>query len=221
VDVAVVATVFALVALAELPDKTMIATLVMGSRSRPALVWVGAAAAFICHVTLAVAAGRLLELLPHRALEAVVTVLFLGGAVYLLFVPEKEEEARGEAEAATAADGTRAEVSAGDGPVPTESGPDVRPPSGAPWKVIWTAFAVIGVGEFGDLTQLLTINLTAKYHRPLSVWVGAVAGLLFVSALAAVSGRALLRVLPLSIIRRGGGVVLLGFAAYSIYALTT
>src|SRR5271166_4077913 len=95
---AVIATVFVFIAIAELPDKTMIATLIMGSRSRPIFVWLGAAAAFAIHVTLAVVAGRLLELLPHRLLEAVVTALFLAGAAFLLFVPERAEERRGEHE---------------------------------------------------------------------------------------------------------------------------
>jgi putative Ca2+/H+ antiporter (TMEM165/GDT1 family) len=192
----VVATVFVLVAAAELPDKTMIATLVMGSRSRPILVWLGAAAAFLIHVALAVGAGRAIELLPHEALEIVVTALFFGGAVLLLFVPERREEARGEKEAG--------EVD----PVPTK-----------PWKVVASAFAVIIVGEFGDLTQLLTVNLVGKYHEPWAVFIWAYAGLLAASAVGAFGGRALLRVLPLEWIRRIGGLALLGFAAYGIYAL--
>src|SRR5580658_10550364 len=99
VTLSVIATVFALIAVAELPDKTMIATLVMGARGRPLLVWLGASGAFFVHVTVAVAAGRFLELLPHRTVQIVVTVIFLLGAAYLLFIPEKSEEARGAREA--------------------------------------------------------------------------------------------------------------------------
>lgn len=194
----VVLTVFALVAAAELPDKTMIATLVMGSRSRPILVWTGAAGAFLIHVGLAVGAGRAIELLPHEALQIVVTGLFFVGAVLLLAVPERREKARGEQEA--------------DGATPVST---------APWKVVGSAFGVILVGEFGDLTQLLTINLVGKYHEPWAVFVGAYAGLLAASAAGAFGGRALLRVLPLEWIRRAGGVALLGFTAYGIYALAT
>jgi putative Ca2+/H+ antiporter (TMEM165/GDT1 family) len=196
VSVGVIATVFVFIAIAEIPDKTMIATLIMGSRSRPIYVWLGATAAFAVHVTLAVVAGRLLELLPHRALEAVVTALFLAGAAFLLFVPEREEEERGEGEA------------------PTEV-------STAPLRVMGTAFGVILIGEFGDLTQLLTVNFVAKYHQPISVFIGALAALMTVSALGAFGGRALLRVLPVAIIRRIGGIVLVGFAAYNIYSLAT
>ncbi len=193
-SIGIIATVFALVAVAELPDKTMIATLVMGSRGRPGWVWLGCAGAFLVHVTLAVVAGRLLELLPHRVLEIVVTVLFFAGAVYLLAVPEKAEEDKGEKEAA-------AEQA-------------VRP-----WRTAGTAFGVILVGEFGDLTQLLTVNLTAKYHEPFSVFTGALLALWMVAAVGAFGGKALLRVIPVTIVRRIGGVVLLGFAAYNIYAL--
>jgi putative Ca2+/H+ antiporter (TMEM165/GDT1 family) len=196
VSAGVIATVFVIVAVAELPDKTMIATLVMGSRARPLFVWIGAAAAFTVHVTLAVVAGRLLTLLPHTALEIVVTVLFLGGAAYLIFVPETSETAKGRREAEPEHSGT-------------------------PWRVIGTAFGVILIGEFGDLTQLLIVNFVARTHKPVSVFVGGLAALLCVSAIGAFGGRALLRLVPLAVVRRAGGVVLLGFAAYSIYALVT
>jgi len=198
VSAGVIATVFVLVGAAELPDKTMIATLVMGSRSRPILVWVGAAAAFLFHMVLAVGAGRAIELLPHETLDIVVTGLFFVGAVLLLVVPERKERERGEEEAAEAE------------PAPTR-----------PWKIVASAFGVIIVGEFGDLTQLLTINLVGKYHQPISVFIGGYAGLLAASAIGAFGGRALLRVLPLEWIRRAGGLALLGFAAYGVYGLVT
>src|SRR5664280_859807 len=98
----IVLGVFALIFIAELPDKTMIATLIMGSRSRPLLVWIGATVAFGIHAALAVLAGRLLALLPHAWVEGVTALLFAGGAVYLLLVSEEEEEAEGEEEAEAA-----------------------------------------------------------------------------------------------------------------------
>jgi len=196
VNASVVLTVFVFVALAELPDKTMIATLIMGSRARPLFVWIGASLGFAVHVTLAVVAGHFLTLLPHRALEIIVTVIFTAGALYLLIVPERSQAERGEREA--------------EGLVPDPW-----------WKVVTTAFTVIVIGEFGDLTQLLTVNFVAKYHQPWSVFVGALAALMTVSAIGAASGRALVRVLPLGVIRRVGGIVLLGFAAYNLYSLVT
>jgi putative Ca2+/H+ antiporter (TMEM165/GDT1 family) len=192
VELSVVATVFAIIFVAELPDKTMIATLIMGSRYRPLLVWIGATLAFGVHATVAVAVGQLLELLPHSWIEGVTAVLFAGGAAYLLFVPEKQQEEEGEEEADSARRGAR---------------------------TVATAFLVIFIGEFGDLTQILTANLAAKYHAPASVFVGAFAALATVAALGAFGGRALLRVLPLAIIRKAGGVLLAGFAVYTLVTL--
>jgi Ca2+/H+ antiporter, TMEM165/GDT1 family len=184
--------VFALIFVAELPDKTMIATLIMGSRNRPLLVWIGATAAFGVHAALAVLAGRLLALLPHAWVEGITALLFAAGAAYLLFVSEEQEEQEGEEEVEAAPAG-------------------LRP--------VATAFVVIFVGEFGDLTQILTANLAAKYHDPVSVFVGAFAALAAVGAIGAFGGRALLKVLPLAVIRKAGGVLLAGFAAYTLVTL--
>jgi Ca2+/H+ antiporter, TMEM165/GDT1 family len=192
VQLGIALTVFALIFVAELPDKTMIATLIMGSRFRPVLVWLGATLAFGVHAALAVAVGQLLQLLPHRWIEAVTALLFAAGAAYLLLVPEKEAEEQGEREADEARRGLR---------------------------TVSLAFVVIFVGEFGDLTQILTASLAAKYHQPVAVFVGAFAGLASVAALGAFGGRALLRVLPLAVIRKAGGVLLAGFAVYSLVSL--
>jgi putative Ca2+/H+ antiporter (TMEM165/GDT1 family) len=88
-------------------------------------------------------------------------------------------------------------------------------------KVVAAAFGVILVGELGDLTQLLTLNLAARYHQGLSVFIGAAAALVALAAVGAYGGRALLAVLPLGVLRRVAGVVLLGVGAYSIYALAS
>ena len=75
-DLAVVATCFAVIFVAELPDKTALASLVLGTRYRPAPVLCGIAAGFAVQVALAVLAGSLLRLLPHRLLQVVVAALF-------------------------------------------------------------------------------------------------------------------------------------------------
>ncbi len=188
----VVVTVFLLVFVAELPDKTMIATLIMGSRYRPVLVWLGASLAFLLHAALAVAVGQLLQLLPHTWIEAITAILFAAGAAYLIFVPEKEQEEEGESEADTARKSLR---------------------------TVGAVFIVIFVGEFGDLTQILTANLAAKYHAPVAVFIGAFGALTSVAALGAFGGRALLRVAPLGVIRKIGGVLLAGFAVYTLVEL--
>ena len=76
-NLGVTLTVFILILLAELPDKTMIAMLIMGSRYRPVTVWIGVTLAFAIHVTVA-AVGFLTTLACRRptslsVLEAALT----------------------------------------------------------------------------------------------------------------------------------------------------
>jgi len=190
-SLAIAATVFAVIFLAELPDKTALASLLLGSRYRPAWVFTGVAAAFAVHVGLAIAAGSLLTLLPHRPLEIVVAVLFAAGAVLLL---------RGRHEGG---DDEHVELHG-------------REPGF--WRVAWTSFAVILVAEFGDLTQVATATLAARYHDPLSVGVGALVALWAVAALAIAGGRGLLKVMPLTWITRIAAGIMLVLAGISVAA---
>jgi Ca2+/H+ antiporter, TMEM165/GDT1 family len=187
-SLSLLALTFGLIFVAELPDKTMIATIVMASRNRPVPVFAGAASAMVANAGLAVGAGRLLELLPHRAVEGAVAGLFLAGALYLLLVEENAQEREGQAEADSARPGHR---------------------------VAMTTFVVIVVAEMGDITQILTANLVARYHDALAVFTGSALALVTVMGIGVVGGRVLLRVMPLSTIRRVAGVILLGFAAFS------
>ncbi len=187
-NLTILAITFGLIFVAELPDKTMIATIVMSSRYRPLPVWTGAAAAMVVNAAVAVLAGRLLELLPHRWVEAVVAALFAAGALYLMLVKESAEEREGDEEADQLRSGRR---------------------------VALGAFTVIVVAELGDLTQILTANLVARYHSPWSVFVGSATALVTVMGIGVIGGRVLLRVLPLATIRRVAGVILAGFAIFT------
>jgi len=193
-NLSILAITFGLIFVAELPDKTMIATIVMSSRHRALPVWIGAALAMVVNSAVAVLAGRLLELLPHRWVEAVVAALFAGGAVYLIFVKESTEAQVAEQEA----DKVRSDR-----------------------RVALATFTVIVVAELGDLTQVLTANLVARYHSPWSVFVGSATALIAVMGIGVLGGRALLRVLPLATIRRVAGVILAGFAIFSAVQVAT
>lgn len=184
----VIAVTFGIIFLAELPDKTMIAAIFLASRHRPLPVWVGAASAMVLNSALAVLAGRLLTLLPHRVVGSVVAALFVAGALYLLLGRETTEEREGE---------------------------DVAARVHSDRRVALSAFVVIVVAELGDITQILTANLAAHYRQPWSVFVGSTVALVGVTTIGVVSGRALVRVLPLQTIRRAAGVVLAGFAVYA------
>ena len=85
--------------------------------------------------------------------------------------------------------------------------------------VVLTSFAVVFVGEWGDLTQIATANLAAKYEDPLSVGVGAALGLVTVAGLAVTAGSNVLRVVPVGVVRRVAGLLLAGFAVVTVIEL--
>ncbi|HEX4820623.1 MAG TPA: TMEM165/GDT1 family protein [Acidimicrobiales bacterium] len=188
-DPTIALSVFPVIFLGELPDKTMFASLVLSSRGRPLAVWSGAAAAFLVHVIVATTVGAgLFALFPERAVDAVVAVLFAAGAGFAFWEATREDEVElVEREAATHR------------------------------QVLVTAFVVIFIAEWGDLTQILTANLAAHYGSALSVGVGAVLALWAVAAIAVAGGRGLLRYIPVRRVRQVTGVVLLVLAALSAY----
>ncbi len=187
-NLAVIATVFPIIFIAELPDKTALASLVLGTRYRASWVFSGMAAAFLVHVVLAVSLGALLSLLPHRILEAVVGAVFLLGAVLLLRGRHDEEDLA-----------------------------EKRDKVGF-WRVSTMAFLVILVAEFGDLTQIVTANLAAKYDNPISVGIGAVLGLWAVGGLAILGGQGLLKVVPMKLIIRVAALIMVVLATVSVVA---
>lgn len=90
----VAAITFGIVFLAELADTSGLATLVLGSRFPARWVLLGVCAGMLAHVVVAVAAGRLVALLPERPLAAVLAVVFLVGAVLLLRGDDDDDEER-------------------------------------------------------------------------------------------------------------------------------
>jgi putative Ca2+/H+ antiporter (TMEM165/GDT1 family) len=189
----IAATAFGLIFIGELPDKTSVASLVLGSRYRPAPVLVGVCTAFLLHVAIASTLGGLIGKLPHRPIEGVTAALFLVGAILLFRSNPDEAREEGEAEADRIA-------------------------SGGDKRIALASFGVVLVAEFGDLTQLLTAGLAARYHEPLSVGVGALLALWSVAVIAVLAGRTLLRVVPLRRVQQLAAVVLGVLAVISAVA---
>jgi putative Ca2+/H+ antiporter (TMEM165/GDT1 family) len=190
-SIAVIATVFALIVPAELPDKTFVATLVLATRYRALPVFLGAALGLAVQALIAVAAGSAVAQLPKTPVRAVSAGIFALGAV-LMF--RSVEDPRAE----------EREVEAEISDLPAE-------PSA--WRVATTTFVVLFLAEWGDLTQLLTASLSAKYDAPFAVFTGSALGLIAVGGLAVTGGKALLRVLPLVWIRR---IAAIAFAVVAI-----
>ncbi|MFD9078595.1 TMEM165/GDT1 family protein [Streptomyces erythrochromogenes] len=183
----ITAIAFGVVFLAELPDKTALAGLMLGTRYRASYVFAGVAAAFAVHVALAIAAGSVLTLLPHRLVQAVVGILFLLGAAMLLLKKDDGDE-------------------------------EIKPPADQSfWKVSGAGFMLILVAEFGDLTQIMTANLAARYDDPVSVGIGAVLALWAVAGIGILGGRTLMKYVPLRLITKIAAAVMAALAVFSLY----
>jgi putative Ca2+/H+ antiporter (TMEM165/GDT1 family) len=183
----IAALCFPVIFLGELPDKTMFASLIMATKGPPRHVWLGAAGAFLLHVVIAVTVGV--------ALFAVLPKRAVDAVVAGLFLLGAAYAWREGAKDETG----RARRGA------TRHG------------AVLTAFVVIFLAEWGDLTQILTANLAARYHAPLSVGLGSLAALWAVAAFAVASGQTLLRFVKVSTIRKVTAIVLIGLAAYGAW----
>lgn len=179
-------TAFGLIFLAELPDKTMFASLAMGTRMRPLYVWFGTSTAFLVHVAIAVGAGSLIGLLPDWIVRLVSGLLFAFGAFMLLRGGGDDEDEEGAAKTVTGF-----------------------------WPVYTTAFMAVFISEWGDLTQITTANLAAT-NGTLSTAIGAAAALMSVSALALLAGRFIAQRVPLKTVQRIGGLCMAGLAIWSL-----
>jgi putative Ca2+/H+ antiporter (TMEM165/GDT1 family) len=199
IDLLVVALAFGAIFVVELPDKTFIATLVMSTRMRPLFVWLGVALAFLVQTGVAVGLGKAASFLPEQLIQGIAVLLFLVGAVILFREARSAdaEEAGQEEEYAAKAD-----------------------PNAHGLRVVVTSFLVLFAAEWGDLSQLLTISLVAKYDDPVSVFLGAWGALLTVSGLAVVVGRLLLQRVRLSLLHYVGATVCVLMAGLTVWEMT-
>ena len=191
--VAVVVT-FGTIFLVELPDKTFLATLVLATRYRPRFVWIGVSLAFAVQTVVAVLLGHAASFLPEDLVKGAAAAMFLVGAVLLYREGRAHHQSSGEEYVANARDvhGVRQ---------------------------VLACFLVLFAAEWGDLSQLFTITLVAKYEDPIGVFIGALGALMTVSALAVVAGKQLLRWVPLHVLHYLGAAVCLVLALVIGYEL--
>jgi Ca2+/H+ antiporter, TMEM165/GDT1 family len=187
---AAAAIAFGLTFLGELPDKSLFASLVLGTRYRPLYVWTGAAAAFTVHMAIAVTAGQLLSLLPHHLVDGIVAALFLAGAAYLWISSFHQQRPEG-----------------------TDEARQGGPPASF-LRIAGTSFGVVFLAEWGDITQITAANLAAR-SNPLAVFAGAVLGLWLIAALAVNLGAKSLDLIPMAWVRRITATILLALGIYS------
>jgi len=181
--------VFPVIFLGELPDKTMFASLVLATRGKASHVWLGAAGAFVVHVVIATTIGV--------ALFHIVPKRVLEGIIAAMFLFGAFFAWR---------EGNRDED-------------HLAREEASKHGVMATAFIVVFLAEWGDLTQILTANLAARYHSPLSVGIGSTLALWSVAAIAVASGKTLIRHINVATIRKITAGVLVLLAAYSVWEI--
>ena len=179
------ATVFGIIFVAELPDKTALAALVLASRNKAMPVFIGTAMALTVQSLIAVAAGGLLSLLPARPVHIGAGVLFAISAAFMWKRAGEEDDD----------DGKEAK----------------RSPSF--WKTFAATFMVVFIAEWGDLTQIGTATLAARYHSPVMVFTGATLALWAVAAIAVFVGNRAGKLLDPKLTGRIAAVLFLGVGA--------
>jgi Ca2+/H+ antiporter, TMEM165/GDT1 family len=153
------ATVFGVIFLAELPDKTALAALVLATRHRALPVFLGASLALTVQSVIAVAFGALLSKLPQHWVHIGAGLLFLACGVLMWLRKHDEHES------------------------------DVKHAHAAGfWSALWTVFVVVFVAEWGDLTQIGTAGFQAKYHAWLTIFVASSLALWAVAGIAVFVG---------------------------------
>ncbi|MPY78354.1 MAG: UPF0016 domain-containing protein [Actinophytocola sp.] len=183
------ASAFALVFAVELPDKTMVASLVLTTRYRGLPVFAGVTAAFAMHVTVAALFGGALRLLPGALVTGGVALLFGIGSYLLLregFAPVR--------------DGGEDASRQGAGPVSFV-------------RAALTSFGVLFAAELGDASQLATVGLAARWGEPLAVGLGSFAALVAVAGIAVLVGRKVRSRIDHRLLHRISG------AAFAVFAL--
>lgn len=184
-------TAFGVVFLAELPDKTMFATLLLATRyPRKSAVWLGVASAYTMHVVVASLLGTVISRLPTEPLRYVIGAIFVVAGGYLLWSSRQKSEVVEEAGAAETARSWR--------------------------STFVVSAATIGVAEFADITQLATASLAATRDSVLGVGVGAALALTCVSGIAVIAGSQVVKRVNLRIIQRVAGVffVIVGVSTF-------
>jgi Ca2+/H+ antiporter, TMEM165/GDT1 family len=189
---ALAATAFWVIFVAELGDKTLFMVLLLSARYPPAQVFTGAALAFLLHGLIAVALGQLLAGLPHDLIRYGSAGLFLFFGLMLLL--------------------RRPETAAGDAPGGTN-----RTPIGAAFLFIFLA----EWGDMTQIASAAMVadasGRLGRLPASAAVFSGAVLGLWLGTALAAFIGHKAGRWFPERLVRRVAGVCFLSVAAYTAF----
>lgn len=179
------------IAIAELPDKTLLATLMLSSKYKNRLaVWCGVTLGYAAHVVIAVLFGAALATLPREPIHVLVGLLFVTGGILTLWKHADNNDAKLDRSMTTT----------------------------NPTRIIWLAMSVILVAEFADLTQLATAGLAVRFNDPLFVAIGAILALSSVSGIGVLTGSWIQQHVPLRVIQRIAGVMFIVIGGSTLLA---
>ena len=196
-------SVFSLIFIAELPDKTAFATLMLATRSKPLPVFTGVAIAFVVQSGVAITFGGLISFLPEKWVHLAAGVMFFVFAWHTWFHRDEEEEE--EKHEADSIDEEKLEQQNF-----TERNIFIT--------TFVKSFTVIFIAEWGDITQLATATLAAKYHHELlTVFLAATLALWAVTALAVVLGHRLKHVVHIDILKNISTLAFIVIGSYFVY----
>jgi putative Ca2+/H+ antiporter (TMEM165/GDT1 family) len=164
---------FALIFVSELPDKTAFASLLLATRNRPLPVFFGAAGAFVVQSFVAVSFGSLLNLLPANLIHVGAGLVFWVLAILMWRRKEPEEDVHLGGEAQNRF-----------------------------VKTMISSFVVIFIAEWGDLTQLATAAISARYAAPATIFASATLALWAVTGVAVVIGHSARRTVQPKLLQR-------------------
>jgi putative Ca2+/H+ antiporter (TMEM165/GDT1 family) len=174
--------IFGVIFVAELPDKTALAALVLATRHKPLPVFLGAASALTVQSLVAVAAGSLFSLLPARPVHIGAGIVFVVSGLFMWLRREAEEPPAGDA--------------------------SLTAPSGSsPWRTFASVFGVVFVAEWGDLTQLATAAFAARERAPILVFASSTLALWAVTAIAVWIGHRASRLLRPDLVQKIAAVL--------------
>jgi Ca2+/H+ antiporter, TMEM165/GDT1 family len=148
----------ALIFVAELPDKTAFATLLLATRKHPLPIFIGVAMAFVIQSVVAVSFGSALGLLPRQWVSIGAAFLFILFALLMWRRKDHQENLHLENQKSNFL------------------------------RTFWSSFVVIFIAEWGDLTQLAAATLAAEHKKPVTVFLAATLALWTVTALAILVG---------------------------------
>jgi putative Ca2+/H+ antiporter (TMEM165/GDT1 family) len=193
-SLALIFSTFGLIFLAELPDKTALAALLLSTRYRARDVILGAWLAFVVQTVVGVVAGSVLTLLPRTPIQVASGIGFLIFAVLAIRRMGEDEKA---------------------GAIEETKEFEARKKSRPIWLV---SFLVIFAAEWGDLTQLATAALVARNGHPFSIGLGAILGLWAVTLVAATAGSQLGKYVKPRLINLISGIL---FAAIGVFIIAS